>query len=321
MKKVDYIIKRSFVLTIMKLIMGLIMIITFLSCKKENSVPEPSISQEIAKIETKYKEGDIKIETFLLPGESKVESRASNDYLSKILKRHELSGIKQKAPSKSSDRVGVIKEIGQSCGSYDELEITMDCEDSRNATHAYNWYGDNYVNGNVTLRFCLVPKSAFQSSKYFQYAVLSLDYGWVHMIERYFDNEDGTSINAVKLNGTTLSDDEIYALGGGISEDGNYNMTLCFTVYEQDPTNGAEDFPDLSISYGVFGYFQVPNSAAARGRIHTDDEDTGNDNLEWYNWNLVYSSSDPEWDDVHDIIEPTEGGANTNLWMSRVKLY
>ncbi len=302
-----------------KLLIIVFLVITiFFACKKENTYPEPSISQEIAKIETIFKAGDVKIETTLQPGETKIETRASTDYLANLLNNFPQERLKPKTDSKTSDRVGVIVDYSQNCGSYDKLEITMDNEDRRNANSYTGWIGGNTWQGNAVLRFCLVPKTAFQSSKYYKYAVLSLDYEYISTIERFFDNEDGTNITNVKLNGSILSQQQIYdQIGNGIYLDGVKNLRLCFTVFEQDPVNGMESFPSLSIAYGVFGYF----GTFAKGKLHTDDEDTNNANLEWYWWQLVYGPGDDYWDLVHDIVEPTEMGANTSLWMTRVRTY
>lgn len=289
----------------------LVLVMILPSCKKENSSPDNMITKEIAKIETMYKEGDVKVETFLMPGESKTETIASDEIVLNILKTLERPNTEFSKRTLGT-RVGVIKEIDQSCGIYDLLEITMDCEDSGNATTYHYWKGDNYVNGNVILRFCLVPTSVFQSSKYYKYAVLDLYGGDDHRIVRVFDNEDGSNINSVKLNGTILSASQISAqLGGGIIQNGNTQLT--FYVYEQDPQNGAETFPDLGMPYGVIGYF---NDSFAKGWIHTDDEDTRNINREWY-WTHIIPNSDPAWNVfVQDLIT---GGGNTDIYMTRVR--
>jgi hypothetical protein len=138
------------------------------------------------------------------------------------------------------------------------------------------------------------------------------------MIERLFDNEDGTNINNVKLNGVTLSQNDIYTyIGNGIVQ-GN-NTDLCFQVYGQDPVNGMEAFPNLSIAYGVFGSFYVPNTGGT-GWIHTDDEDTHNANAEWYNWYYIPKAGNESYElYVQDLIKPTEGGPNTTMYMSRIQ--
>jgi hypothetical protein len=292
------------------------MIIFLLSCKKETLSVSDSNIRELEKIETMYTEGVEKTERFLLQDEIKIETSASDEYMSEILRLSRRTDFEKNKSSKSSDRVGVIIDYNGSCGSYDLLAVTMDCEDSGNENSHSGWIGGNVVNANVVLKFCLVPKSAFQSSKYYKYAVLSLDYGWVDMIERYFDNEDGASINNVKLNGVILTADEIYEeLGGGIVQ--NNNTQLCFYVYDQDPQNGAESFPDLSIGdYGVFGYF----GTGPKGYIYTDDEDTRNANAEWYEWHFIPKVGNESYFlYVQDLVKPTgTAGRNTTLYMTEV---
>jgi hypothetical protein len=262
-----------------------------------------------------YKAGDVKVETTFLPGESKIETRANDEYMSTILRLSEIMDVKQKEPSKTSDRVGVIRERNSTCGSYDQLDITMDCEDTRNRTTSYGWKGACIANGNVTLSFCLVPKSGFQSSKYYKYAVLALDYGVDNMIERHFDNEDGSSINNVKLNGVTLTSDEIYNyIGSAIVQDNN--TQLLFQTFPQDAVNGMETFPDLSIPYGVFGSFYVPNTGGT-GWISTDDEDTHNANAMWFNWFYIPKVGNEAYElYVQDLVKP---GVNTTMYMSRIQ--
>lgn len=86
-------------------------IITFLSsCKKETIATDTSISKEIEKIETMFVNGDTKVETFLSQGETKIETKASDEYLAGVLRLSERPSFKPKQSSKTSDRVGVIKE-------------------------------------------------------------------------------------------------------------------------------------------------------------------------------------------------------------------
>ena len=207
----------------------------------------------------------------------------------------------------------VVKDIGQSCGSYDVLDIHMDSEDHHTANSKAGWIGDNIVNGNITLRFCLVPKNLFSASKYYQYAVLSLDYGWENMIERYFDNEDDNNDNWIKLNGTRLSSSEVQnELGNGISQTGN--TRLCFYVYNQNISSGATSFPNLGIHYGVLGYF----GTGSKGWIYSDDEDSNNANKCWYNWYYIPKSGNEDWQfAVRNIIDVSDK-ANTKIYMTHV---
>lgn len=297
----------------------LFLLIFLSSCKKEYPNYDAVNSQEVNKIETMYAVGMEKMETSLQPGETKIETFASDLIRESIISQIDHSNLKKMQGAKSGvlgDRVGVFRDQNHTCGSYDQLDITMDCEDRRNANGYGGWIGGNTVNSNVTLSFCLVPTSAFQSSKYYKYAVLDIYGGYQDRVERLFDNEDGSSINSVKLNGVSLTSLQIQTLLGGGIEQGN-NTDLTFYIYNQDAVNGAVTFPNLSIPYGVVGYF---NAGMGQGWIHTDDEDTNNANAEWYWWRLIdaTNTNSPDYLYVQDLIKPTEGGKNTTIYMTKV---
>lgn len=241
----------------------------------ENFQDESSISDLVEKIETSYETGMSKIENIWKEGDIKEES----DFPGKFTAKLDIPSTTQRKAT-FEDYVGVIKGQGQSCGSYSELEIYMDCEDSSNKNSSWGWIGaiDNSASGgNALLRFCLVPKRLFSSSKHGDYAVLSFSTDKKNTIDRYFDNEDSNNKNRVYLNGRQLNRvngrffSEI-TLNGSFAQDTNTWMS--FLVYRQDKTNGANEFPNLGFSYGVMG--TLPGFD--QGGIYTDEEDKNNTN-------------------------------------------
>lgn len=305
-----------------KITIAIMSIIVMIGCtEKYNELTESSQKEattSINKLEYAYVDGNLKIETDSTDSAQKIEFRASDEYLATIKKLGDTpNGLRKNVTSVSSlvgEQVGVIADSYASTASYDVLEIHMDCEDSRNANGKEGWIGGNTVDKDVTLKLCLVPKSLFSGYKYAKYAVLSLDYGMDHMIERFFDNEDSNNKNWIKLNGKNLNSTEIYnQLGNGITQD--KNTTLCFYVYYQDTQTGMESFPDLGIQYGVFG--STAENNRSKGWISTDDEDSNNANQCWNNWyNLARADCSGWLEETKSIIEPSQ---NTKIHMFRAR--
>lgn len=307
-----------------KITIAIMSIIMMIGCtEKNNELTESSqkdATTSINKLEYAYVDGNLKIETDSTDSAQKIESRASDEYLATIKKLGDTpNGLRKNVTSVSSlvgERVGVIAESNAPTGTYDVLEIFMDCEDSRNANGKSGWIGANTVDRNVTLKLCLVPKSLFSRYKYTKYAVLSLDYGFNNIIERFFDNEDSDNKNSVKLNGKILDSKGVSDLTEarcGITQD--KNTTLCFYVYYKDDKTGMESFPDLGIQYGVFG--STDENTRSKGWISTDDEDSKNANQCWNNWYNLARADCSDWLKVtQSIIEP---GQNTKIHMFRAR--
>jgi hypothetical protein len=301
-------------------IIAIMSIIMMIGCTERNNEltgsSQNDATMSINKLEYAYVDGNLKIETDSTDSAKKIEFRASDEYLATIKKLGDTPNASRKNVSAVSslvgERVGVIADYNSagSTGAYDVLEIFMDCEDTRNANGREGWIGGNTVDRNVTLKLCLVPKSLFSGYKYTRYAVLSLDYGMDHMIERFFDNEDSNNKNSIKLKGEVIKQDKISEkLGGGITQD--KNTTLCFYYYDQDTKTGMESFPDLGIHYGVFG--STAENNRSKGWILTDDEDSNNANQCWNNWYDVALAENSGWlEYTKSIIEPSQ---NTKIHM------
>jgi FIMAH domain-containing protein len=169
--------------------------------------------------------------------------------------------------------VGVIPEAG-GCRDSEPITIYMDDEDDDNESDAEGWIGESHVDRNTTLQFCRADGSLFGKMpppagdpRTNDYAVLKLGDvcpdGSVE-ISRHFDNED--------------DDNENYYSGDIAPSEQEKNTTLRFCLFRPENSGGTEmtEFPRLSYAYGVIARDLA--AAVDNGRIHTDDEDSDNDN-------------------------------------------
>lgn len=300
----------------LKITMCLALLFLFSCEKDQNESASNMLTEEIGKVETIYKEGDIKIENTVDPAYQNVETSASESYKEKIRQDLEKSYSKQTTYLKSIGRVvGVIKSV--TCGSYQELMIYMDCEDgSSNLTSVNGWVGDCTVDGNsnVTLKFCVVGDANFSGAQN-DFAVLDLNgmlpesywpYG-AGSIQRYFDNEDGSNKNRFSLGGTPLWG--AYGKCNFIN-----NINLAFHYYAGGVSNDVYCNVYLGFSYGVFGQF-----GNNKGWINTNDEDNRNANsLIISPWNDK-TASRPSYYNTGRVNNIVEGGQNTTLYVSKVQ--
>ena len=286
----------------------LFLLLGFWSCSEENDLVNDvvDLDSEIQKVETTLNEGETKVENF--EGEPKNETLLDNQLVDKIRLELQKSYSKQKSYLKSANNlVGVIKN--GSCGSYPELSIYMDCEDSRSASKKSGWTGSSEVTGakNIRLKFCVVNDAYFQKN-YNDYAILRVTSHYipgVHVIERYFDNEDSRNANSASYNGKSVDG----WLDGGPIYIGN-DTRLSFLYF---PKEFGSSWPSLGISYGVIGYFGAYNE---KGYIHSDDEDHNN-----ANWCFMDKWNGNSWDyqrtgSIEDVLHV---GKNTKIFMSKVK--
>lgn len=307
-------------MNIFKNVLKVTMVITFLflfGCEKDqNDSNNNTLTDEIGKVETRYQEGDIKIENTVDPAFQKVETSAPESYKEKIRQDLEKSYSKQTTYLKSvGNEVGVIKT--GTCGSYKELIVNMDCEDgSNNISKSVGWVGDCTVNslGNVTLKFCVVGDAYFSIAKN-DFAVLDLNgilpvSYWpngVGSIQRYFDNEDTGNKNSFSLGGTPF-----WGANGKCNFTNNVNLAFYYYAGDQSRYNDYCN-ASLGFSYGVFGWF-----GNNHGWIDTDDEDYRNANsLIISPWNKE-TGSRPSYYNIGRVQNIVEGGNNTTLYISKV---
>jgi hypothetical protein len=269
------------------------------SCEKEQfDSNQSSITNDINKVETIYQEGDIKIET-----------SASESDKEKLRQELEKSFTKQTTYLKSAGNlVGVIRS-GGSCGSNQELYWHMDCEDSGNQSSKSGWIGDCDVNssGNVIFNFCVVNGAFFQRTNV-SYAVLNL-YGtanWPYGVSRiwgYMDNENNNNKN---------SDSKTSVHQAGIKGDCALWDNTLLGLYYYPQQSSATPFPNLNISYGVFGQF-----GSNKGNIYSDDEDGGDSFVTIWDFNYSTGTLGSAYNTYLPII--AEVGANTRIYFSKVK--
>jgi hypothetical protein len=283
----------------------------FIGCTKEEDTiksDENTLTGEILKVETSYEYGMIKNE--LQSSEPKLEiSSNSPEFLSKIKKELENSYSKQVSYLKSAHLIGVFRD--QTCGSFQELYVNMDCEDNDGQSKTSGWVGSSLRNSskNVVLRFCVVDAlDLFSGNYYSPYAILNLtaEIGglqYVNVLKRDFDNEDHANGNYTLLNGVNISGQY-----GGCNF--GLNTTLSFLYFPQN--NGSLPMPNLGMSYGVLGQSGNP---LTQGYIYTDDEDNPNWNY-FYKWTWTGSGYiGMVSGNIPNIIDV---GANTKLYLKKI---
>ena len=201
---------------VLKVTMGLALLFLF-SCEKDQNDPSKNtLTEQIGEVETTYKEGDVKIEFPWYPGFQKNEKVVDADLALKVWQELGKSYSKQTTYLKSAgNTVGVIKD--GTCGSYQELYIHIDCEDSGAASSESGWNGDCWVTSprNVILYFCVVNVAYFQATNV-NYAVLDLSsQAWptgVSKIRNFMDTENKSNANACTQGGTMQASG--YSIGG-----------------------------------------------------------------------------------------------------------
>jgi hypothetical protein len=196
--------------------------------------------------------------------------------------------------------VGVIQG-GSSCGTYSRHEVYLDNEDSRNANNRSGWIGQIVSDKNTRFRFCAVDGTLFTAAANAgaNFALVSFSpscpSGFTRF-DRYHDNED----NRPQSSDTAPSGSPTTTIGSAK----NTNMAFCVANGLASIPNST--FPNLGISYGVFGGRNVRTSpwVLARGGLHLDDEDNRNAN-----------STNPGTFPYDWVV----GGKNTDYFVSRVK--
>lgn len=307
----------NFLSRVLKFSMFVIVLFIYSCSKEENDTPTTLISNEIEKVVTIYKEGDVKIEVSAQPGIPKIETQASESYKSKIRKMLEQSYSKQTTYLKSgSNLVGVIKVKGQTCGSYAVLRWFMDCEDTpQTSSITGNPFSDFSVNsaGNITMQFCAVNGAYFERSSS-NYAVLNLfgSASWPYEVDRIIvtlDNEDNRNANSGSYGATNWATGTTHWVGDSRFY---YDTSLSFYYYRSTTIN-PKPMPILNIKYGVFGQI-----GSVQQRVYSDDED--NDNINYigyqvydrFNYRLGASY------DVSGVANVVNQWENTEFFISQV---
>jgi hypothetical protein len=198
--------------------------------------------------------------------------------------------------------VGVIRGPA-GCGSMSEHDVFFDNEDSRNANGRGGWIGATDSGGNTLLRLCGVEGQRFEAAAALgaRFAVVALanicPAGFTRF-DRYHDNED----NRPASWDTAPTGSPTRTVGSGKDT----NMAFCVATGSSTAVPNSA-FPNLGVSYGVFGgrTFSLSSWAFDRGYISMDDEDDSNQNQ---------PGSPPAY--TWEFLQP---GGNTTYYMARIQ--
>lgn len=210
----------------------------------------------------------------------KIETRADqatiqaimDAYVTDIMNRDAIAKEKVMRAAYSENNLVAVFKVG-SCGSYKELEITVDCEDRRGKSSTSGNVGDTYVDGNenVHLKFCLV-----EANRYYPGGVLLIDrtpsspYNLENIVVRGHDTEDSAEHNIV--GGTHMEYDTKEEVSKWLTQVGK-NVNLAWGFPKGDPLYYPVG-PVSGIKYGL-----LSAQGASTGTIFFDDEDSSNKNF------------------------------------------
>jgi hypothetical protein len=242
-----------------------------------------------------------------------------------------------------------------SCFGYPRVFIKMDCEDRRPATSSKGWTGDSHVDhGDMYLDFCIINDNYANYMGVDDFGptnsrVVNAAYGFLYLGQtnylrtdpgansgfpagwrnywypwpvavRVFDNEDNGANNQVWEN-----DQEkglTYWLSPGTGNDDSYvaagNTRLHWIIVPGgESTGGASRTIPGMLQYGLLGKF---GPTATRGELHTDDEDTNNQNVFEVGgyYNRTNSGTGAPFTNTFPWSYTIEGVDNTWLHLSRV---
>lgn len=222
-------------------------------------------------------EGDtVKIET--IADEQAIQA-SMDEYEQEIMNRQSVAKerVMRTAYTGTTDVVGVFK-VG-SCGTYKELELNLDAEDTRQKSKIEGYVGDTYVdsNGNVRFKFCLT-----EATQYYPGGVFLVDHinysqfgGTLDVLVRYHDCDDKHTKNKIMYS-THPKYQKIEDLSGHTVVNSNAALAWAYPHY---PLNQWGYIPGIgprnSIKYGVLAYAPAYEDL---GMIYVDDEDSSNKN-------------------------------------------
>jgi hypothetical protein len=259
-------------------------VISISSCEKEEIEinPNDSNTKQVAKIETAYKEGCIKIETSASPLEQMAVFQALKE---EIYAQQSKMNLKVALSTKA---VGVFKAA--TCGSYPQIEVIMDCEDDNGTTEDYGYTGASYKTSSKNVRwyFCIVDGDAFRGNGK-DYGVLQLHSGPLTyneglLLHRQYDCENTNNANNVIVTNGSMPPD---APGIIFLKD----IVFHIDIFRKEQNTNPGYWPYLGMSYLVFG-----DNGTLQNKIHTDDEDASNHNVLFLQqWNGSYWSDIANW--------------------------
>ena len=208
-----------------------------------------------------------------------------DEYEQELMNRQSVAKerVMRTAYAATTDVVGVFK-VG-SCGTYKELTLHLDAEDTRQNSKVSGSVGDTSVdgNGNVNFKFCLTEANRYYPGGVFlvDHINYSLAGGTMKILVRYHDCDDKHNKNSISSTDTRFS--SVKDLAGYTIVDKNAALAWAFPPYPRNVWAPIELGPRTAIKYGLL----AGGSATRKGTIYVDDEDSSNEN--WLKKYVGYS--------------------------------
>lgn len=202
-----------------------------------------------------------------------------DEYEQELMNRQSVAKerVMRTAYTGTTDVVGVFKV--ESCGTYKELTLYLDAEDTRQNSKIEGYVGDTFVdnNGNVRFKFCLT-----EATQYYPGGVFLVDHinysqfgGTMDILVRYHDCDDKHTDNKI-IDSTHPEYQRIDQLGGYTVVNSNVALAWAYPPYPRNQWGYIPGVgPRNSIKYGVLAYAYTIEDL---GMIYVDDEDSSNKN-------------------------------------------
>lgn len=266
----------------------------FCSCSETSSLQSGEVDldeltqqYELAKTaEAVDAEDSLKIET---RADDSVIEASMQEYVTELKNR--LSIAKEKVMRSPYGTLGAlvgVLKVG-SCGTYKEIEIIMDCEDTKGGSNTTGNVGATYSdrNQNIHFHFCLT-----EAHRFYPGGVLLIDninyeslYTRLPMdiIVRYHDTEDSSGSNGLKSNHPKYN--TLASISNGLTHIDSSGATLAWGF----PRLGDFFYPSIPAPHPMVGpsgihYGLLVKEPSSTGTIYCDDEDKRNKN-----WAKEYS--------------------------------
>lgn len=289
-----------------------------LTCYSCNSYDLLENDAELAKVAESYELSTRAIEDEM--DTMKIETEADESSIRAVMDEYVEGLMNRQAVAKekvmrtvyaaTTDVVGIFK-VG-SCGTYKELELLIDAEDTRQQSFITGNVGDTYINnsGNPIFKFCLTEASQYYPGGVF--LVNHINYtqfgGTLDVLVRFHDCDDKHTDNRI-----LSSTDPNFQTKEDISKGYTFitdNAALAW-AFPPRPLSMWAPIPGIGpkkpMKYGLL----AGSVAARKGRIHVDDEDSSNKN--WLKKYIGYNfKADLSTDEFFYGITP---GKNTDYYV------
>lgn len=259
------------------------------SCSDESYLPgnEKELADlngeyETMKYHTEKFEGEDDLEKIETSADEATIKASMDEYVTELMNRTATAKerVMRSTYSATTNVVGVFK-VG-SCGTFKELYVALDCEDTKEGTFISGEVGDSFVDGagNLNFHFCLVDANRYYPGGVF--LVNHVNYAILHMnswdaVVRHHDSDDKNPQN--KVSGTHPEFTRPEDIVGYAKIDRNATLAWMFPDKMLHPTR--LELSRNNIGFGAPGnikYGLLTSDNAASGYINVDDEDSGNTN-------------------------------------------